>query len=82
MTDQLNNWQHGVDEIISKVAKAYARHAHLLSLVQKQLTLANEHEALLLLAEADRCVKAILTQLDEMEGMCESLLFQFSKVLR
>ena len=73
MTEQiLNQWQHGADEIIAKTAKLYARHAHLLSLVPKQCTPDTEPEILLLLAEADRCVKAILAQMDELE----SLLFQ------
>lgn len=85
MTDTvLNNWQHGAEhdfalaqEIISKTAKLAARHAHLLSLVPRQLTPDTEHEIVLVLAEADRCVKAILAQLEEMEGLCEkSLLFQ------
>jgi hypothetical protein len=75
MTD---NWQHGADEIISKVAKLYARHTHLCSLVPKQLTPATEHEAVWLLVEADQCVKGILAQMDEMEGLCEALLFPAS----
>ena len=71
MSEQpLNNWQHGADEIIAKTAKLYARHTHLCALVPKQLTPANEPEILLLLAEADRCVKAILAQMDEMENLC------------
>jgi hypothetical protein len=64
------------DEIIARTAKQYARHTHLVSLVPHQLTPANEPEILLLLAEADRCVKAILALMDELEGLCESLLFQ------
>ena len=70
MTDQLNNWQREVDAIIAKTAKLAARHAHLLSLVPRQLTPATEHETLLVLAEADRCVKAILAQMDEIENLC------------
>ena len=73
----LNNWQRGTDhdcfalvqEIIGKTAKLYARHAHLCSLVPQQCTPATEHEALLVLAEADRTVKAILAQLDETESL-------------
>jgi hypothetical protein len=34
--------------------------------VPKQIS---EHEALLLLAEADRCVKGILAQMDELEAL-------------
>jgi hypothetical protein len=72
MTEQpLNEWQHGVDEIIAKTAKWAARHAHLLALVPQQVTPATEPEILLLLAEADRCVKQILRCLDEMEALCE-----------
>jgi hypothetical protein len=63
----LNQWQHGVDEIVAKTAKLYARHTHLCALVLKQRT---PDDALLVLAEADRCVKQILAQLDRMEGMC------------
>jgi hypothetical protein len=76
MTDQLNNWQHGVDEIVAKTAKLAARHTHLCTLVPQQLTPATAHETLLLLVEADRCVKAILTQLDELEALCEGALLR------
>jgi len=65
MTELLNNWQRGgehdftlVQEIIAKSAKLSARHRHLCSLVLKQLSPDTEHEIRLLLAEADRCVKA------------------------
>jgi hypothetical protein len=58
-----------VQEIIAKTAKLAARHTHLCSLVPKQLTPATEPEILLLLAEADRCVKAILAQMDGLEGL-------------
>jgi hypothetical protein len=79
MTDRiLNNWQCGeehdfkiVQEIFDKTAKLSARHQHLLSLVPKQLTPDTEHEILLLLAEADLCMKAILRCLEEMESLCE-----------
>jgi hypothetical protein len=83
LTDKsLNNWQHGEEhdftlaqEIIAKTAKLSARHAHLCSLVPK-LTPDTEPEILLLLAEADRCVKAILALMEEMEGLFEKSLFQ------
>jgi hypothetical protein len=78
MTEQLlNNWQHGADEIIAKTAKLYARHSHLCSLVPQQCAPDTDAEILLLLAEADRCVKAILAQMDEMENLCtRSQFFQ------
>ena len=72
----LNNWQHGVDEIIAKVAKLAARHTHLCTLVPKQLTPTNEAEILLLLAEADRTVRQILRCMDEMEALCEQSLMR------
>jgi hypothetical protein len=59
-----------MQQIIAKTAKLYARHTHLLSLVPKQLTPNTEHEILLVLAEADLCVKAILVQMEEMENLC------------
>jgi hypothetical protein len=82
MTEQpLNNWQHGaehdlavvheMDEIIAEAAKLSARHEYLLSLVPRQPTL---DAVLLMLAEADRCMKAILEQLLEMELLCEKEL--------
>jgi hypothetical protein len=84
MTDRiLNNWQRGeerdfkiVQEIFAKTAKLSARHAHLLSLVPRQLTPDTQHEIVLVLAEADRCMKAILALMEEMEGLCEKSLFQ------
>jgi hypothetical protein len=66
-----------VEEIISKTAKLAARHDHLLSLVPRQLTPDAEHETLLVLAEIDRNMKAILALMEEMEGQCErQLLFE------
>jgi hypothetical protein len=76
MMDQLNNWQHGMDydhtaavqDIIGKAAKQYARHTHLCALVLKQPT---PDDALLVLVEADRCVKHILALMDELEALFE-----------
>jgi hypothetical protein len=79
MTERhLNNWQCGeehdfkiVQDIVARTAKLAARHNHLVSLIPKQLTPDTEHEIVLVLAEADRCVKAILCCLEEMESLCE-----------
>lgn len=88
MEQPLNNWQRGaehdfavvqeMDEIIARTAKLAARHAHLVSLVPPQLTPATEHEIVLVLVEADRCVKQILAQMDELADLWEkkSPLFQ------
>jgi hypothetical protein len=65
-----------VQEIIAKAAKLAARHNHLCSLVPRQLTPNTEHETLLMLAEIDRNMKAILALLLEMEGLCERSLLQ------
>jgi hypothetical protein len=65
-----------VQEIIAKAAKLSARHVHLCALVPKQLTPANEAEILLLLAEADKCVRQILSCMDELEGLFERSVFQ------
>jgi hypothetical protein len=63
-----------VQEIIAKAAKASAQYDRLVSLVLKQGT---ETEVLMVLAEADKCVRQILMQMEELEGLFEKAsLFQ------
>jgi hypothetical protein len=64
-----------VQQIIQKTAKFAARHTYLCCLlVQKRFK--PDNEMLSLLIEADWCVKSILAQMDEMEGLCERSLLQ------
>jgi hypothetical protein len=64
----MKNVLNQCDEIIEKTAKLSARHTHLLCLlVQKRFR--PDNEMLLLLCEADWCVKSILAQMDEMESL-------------